>query len=63
MNRKDFINTGARIFILGGMAASAGYLAFSKKIDTSCSISPSCKKCDRFSGCDLPQAKEAADGK
>lgn len=58
MNRKEFFKTGGRLLILGGLATSTGYLAINKKIDKSCTISPSCGKCGRFSNCDLPQAKE-----
>ena len=63
MNRKDFLKTGGRIIILGGMAVSAGYLIVNDQVDTTCSISPSCVKCGKLSGCDLPQAKEVTDGK
>lgn len=61
MNRKDFILTGGRIIILGGIAASAGYLIVKKKIDTTCSVSSACEKCSRLSDCDLPQTKEVRD--
>jgi hypothetical protein len=63
MNRKDFIKTTGRILILGGMAASTGYLVVNKKVDATCSVSPTCQKCGKFSNCELPQAKEVADGK
>lgn len=58
MNRKEFILTGGRIIILGGIVTSAGYLIVNKKVDATCSVSSSCEKCVRFSDCDLPQTKE-----
>jgi hypothetical protein len=61
MNRKDFIKTSGRILILGGMAASAGYLVVSNKVDTTCSAASACLKCGKFSECELPQAKEVKD--
>ncbi len=62
MNRKDFLKAGGRILILGGMAVSTGYLIVNDQVDTTCSVSPTCKKCGKLSGCDLPQAKEVNDG-
>jgi hypothetical protein len=62
MNRKDFLKTGGQFLILGGMAISVGYLIANEKIDTTCSVSPSCVKCGKLTGCDLPQAKEVKDG-
>jgi hypothetical protein len=58
MNRKEFFKTSGRIFILGAMAATTGYLVVNQKVDTTCSISPSCQKCGQFVKCDLPQAVE-----
>ena len=58
MNRKDFFNTAGRLFILGGITASAGYLVLNNKVTASCSVSPTCNSCGKFSKCDLPQAKE-----
>jgi hypothetical protein len=63
MNRKDFIKTTGRMLILGGMAVSTGYLVANKKVDAACSVSLTCQKCGKFSSCELPQAKEVADGK
>jgi len=56
MNRKEFIKTGGRFLILGGMAATTGYLVANQKVDTTCSVSPACQKCGQFSSCELPQA-------
>lgn len=49
--------------ILGGIAASAGYLVVSKKVSASCSVSPSCKNCGKVSNCVNPEVKEERDGK
>ncbi len=62
MNRKDFLKTGGRILILGGITVATGYLIVNEKIDTTCSLSPSCIKCGELSSCDLPQAKEVTNG-
>ncbi len=48
--------------ILGGMAVSTGYLIVNEQVDTSCSVSASCKKCGKLSSCELPQAKEVVNG-
>ncbi len=57
MNRKKFIQTGARLLLLGGLAATSGYLVANKKVTTTCSISPTCKNCGKFELCQLPQAE------
>jgi hypothetical protein len=62
MNRKNFIKTTGRILILSGMAVSTGYLIVNNKVDTTCSVAPTCSKCGKLKGCDLPQAKEVKDG-
>jgi hypothetical protein len=59
MNRKEFFTTAGRLLILGGITASAGYLVVNNKVTASCSVSPTCKSCGKFSKCELPQAKEA----
>jgi hypothetical protein len=58
MNRKEFLKTGTRIFILAGMAASTGYLVINNRIDSTCSKPTVCNKCGQFTGCELPLAKE-----
>lgn len=58
MNRKEFLKTTGRILILGGMAATTGYLVVNQKVDVTCSLSPACQKCGEFSVCELPQAAE-----
>ncbi|SHF68922.1 hypothetical protein SAMN05444274_107195 [Mariniphaga anaerophila] len=63
MDRKEFLKTGGRILILGGMAATTGYLVVRKKVDATCSVSPACQRCGKFAKCELPQAKEVKDGK
>ncbi len=66
MNRKEFLKTTGRILILGGMAATTGYLVVNQKVDVTCSLSPACQKCGVFSECELPQAvevKQNNDGK
>lgn len=44
--------------ILGGMAATTGYLVANQKVDVTCAVSPACQKCGQFSECNLPQAIE-----
>jgi|JFJP01.1.fsa_nt_gi hypothetical protein len=63
MNRKEFFNTAGRLLILGGITASAGYLVLNNKVSASCSVSPTCNSCGKFSKCEKPQAKEVKDGK
>lgn len=63
MNRNEFIRTGGRILILGGMAISAGYLMLNDKIDISCAETDGCGRCDWFTKCTLPDAMEVKDGK
>jgi hypothetical protein len=63
MNRKEFFKAGGRLLMLGGITASAGYLVLNKKVTASCSVSPTCNNCGKFSKCELPQAKEVKDGK
>lgn len=63
MNRKEFFKTSGRLFLLGGITASAGYLLVNKKVTASCSVSPSCENCGKFSKCEDPQAKEVKNGK
>jgi hypothetical protein len=58
MDRKEFFNTAGRLLILGGITASAGYLVVNKKVSASCSVSPKCNSCGKFSKCELPQAEE-----
>jgi hypothetical protein len=58
MNRKEFLKTGGRILILGGMAATTGYLVVNQKVDATCSVSSACQKCGQFAKCELPQAIE-----
>ena len=57
MNRKEFIKTTGRLLILGGITTSAGYLLVNKKITTNCSVSPTCKTCDKISNCENPDVK------
>jgi hypothetical protein len=58
MNRKNFFTTAGRLFLLGGMAASAGYLVLNNRVSATCTESPICKTCGKFAKCELPQAKE-----
>ncbi len=57
MNRKDFFKTAGRLFILGGISASAGYLVLNKKVTATCSVSPTCKTCGKVSNCENPAVK------
>ena len=63
MDRKKFIQTGGRLLLLGGLARAFGYLVLNNRIIASCSVSPTCESCGKFSKCELPQAKEVKDGK
>jgi hypothetical protein len=63
MNRKEFIKTGGRFLILGGMISSAAYLAVNKKVSASCSVSPSCGNCGKAENCVNPEVKELRNGK
>jgi hypothetical protein len=58
MDRKNFFTTAGRLILLGGMAASAGYLVLNKKVSAACTESPTCKTCGKFAKCELPLAKE-----
>lgn len=57
MDRKNFFTTAGRLLLLGGMAASAGYLVLNRKVSATCTESPTCKNCGKFVKCELPQAK------
>ena len=63
MNRKDFFKTAGRLFILGGISASAGYLVVNNKVTASCSVSPTCKSCSKLLKCENPAVKKARLGK
>jgi hypothetical protein len=58
MDRKEFFTTAGRLLILGGIAASAGYLVVNNKVSANCSVSPTCNSCGKFTKCELPQAIE-----
>ena len=63
MNRKEFLKTTGRYFLLGGITASAGYLVVNKKVTASCSVSPTCKNCGKLTDCENPEVKEERYGK
>ena len=63
MKRKDFLKTGGRLLLLGGIVGSAGYLVVNKKVSASCLVSPTCKNCGKVTACENPEVKEARDGK
>ena len=63
MNRKDFVKTSGRFLLLAGITVSSGFLVIRNKVTTTCTISSACKNCGKFSACELPQAKEAKNGK
>lgn len=63
MDRKKFLITGGRLFLLAGITALTGYLALKDKVTARCEVSGACKNCSRISECKLPQAKEAENGK
>jgi hypothetical protein len=58
MKRKEFIKTTGRLLLLGGIAASAGYLVVNKKVSASCSVSPTCENCGKVSNCVNPEVKQ-----
>ncbi|MDD4143431.1 MAG: hypothetical protein PHN68_02235 [Prolixibacteraceae bacterium] len=58
MKRIEFIRRGGRILILGAMAAVSGWLLTRPDKDTNCSVSPACKRCSKFSECELPKAEK-----
>ena len=57
MNRKEFLKTGGRILMLGGLTASVGYLVVNKKVSASCTVSPTCNSCGIYTGCINPEVK------
>ncbi|MCG6185785.1 hypothetical protein [Maribellus maritimus] len=57
MNRKEFFKTGGRLFLLGGIAVSTGYLVVNKKVSLNCSVSSTCKSCGIYSDCVNPEVK------
>jgi hypothetical protein len=61
MDRKEFFKTSGRLLILGGIAASAGYLVINKKVTATCSVSPTCKNCGIYSDCVEPDIKKERD--
>lgn len=63
MDRKEFLKTGGRLMLLGGIAASTGYLFLNNRVDAKCTVSSTCVNCGKFSKCELPQVKEVKDGK
>ncbi|MFW6277628.1 MAG: hypothetical protein ACOC1J_03065 [Prolixibacteraceae bacterium] len=63
MNRKDFIKTGGRLILLGGITASAGYLVLNKQVTATCTVSPTCKDCGKLTDCEKPEIKEERYGR
>ena len=63
MNRKDFIKTGGRFILLGGIAASTGYLVINRQVKATCSVSPTCKNCGKLTNCEEPGVKEERYGR
>ncbi len=59
MNRKDFFITGGRLILLGGIAASTGYLIVNNKVSASCDVSPACNSCGIAANCINPEVKTA----
>lgn len=62
MKRKDFIRTGGRLLLLGGMIGATAYLVQQNKVSATCELSPTCEQCGKFSACQKPQAKEIKNG-
>ena len=60
MKRRDFLKTGARSLILGGLALTGAVLGLrSRSADPgapSCPAGLSCRSCGRFDGCSEPRA-------
>ncbi len=44
--------------ILGAMAALTVWVMTRERSETTCSVSPACKNCSKFSDCELPQAEK-----
>ena len=60
MNRKDFFKLGVRWIILGCFGLLGIFLAIGRRIVVSedCSVSHSCKSCNKFTQCLLSQANK-----
>ncbi len=57
-NRRKFINSVGRIFMLGTFTGGTVWLASRNKIDLSCSTEGGvCKSCSLYADCNLDQAK------
>jgi len=53
MERRDFIRRWGRIVLLGGIAGTAGYLAFSGRVsgDAVCAAPGRCGSCSQYTSC------------
>ena len=58
MERREFVRKWSRLALLGGMAATAGYFAFSGKIkdNSYCDYGNDCNKCLNSKFCQTPKS-------
>ena len=63
MDRKEFLKTGGRLLLLGGITASTGYLVLNKQVKASCEISTTCKDCIILNDCVEPEVKKQRYGR
>lgn len=63
MDRKEFLKTGGRLLLLGGITASAGYLVLNKQVKASCEVSSTCKDCLKLTDCEKPEVKKERYGR
>jgi len=58
MDRKEFINRGMRLFLLGGMVFLTGFLVSRRKLiqANSCSPETVCSNCPKLSDCNEEEA-------
>jgi hypothetical protein len=65
MKRRAFLERTGRLFMLGGLAATAGVLVSRRQVvrETDCTYDFQCRNCRRLSDCQLPEADiERQDG-
>jgi len=66
MERREFVRKWSRLALLGGLAATAGYFAFSGKISSAstCTDPGKCGACSVYASCrDTKRQKLNKDGK
>lgn len=59
MDRKEFFQNSGRWVIFGALGLLVGWLLANNRVASrSCEESSFCGGCNRFAGCNLPQAKK-----